>query len=113
MNIHPFPFWNTSSVAPFAHLACFGFGQLSLWTGLSVKTEPLAEFLQKAIFCCFHGQDKNAQKFALGATSGDGYGTGRWVGGGICAPENLHGWKWPCRSRGLLSVAMGTQPLAP
>lgn len=113
MNIHPSPFWNTFSLAPFAHLACFGFGQPSLWTGLSVKTEPFAEFLQKAIFCCccccFHGQDKNAQKFALRGTAGDGYG----MGGDICAPENVHGWRWSCSGRGLLTVVMGAEPLVP
>lgn len=60
------------------------------------------------LFCCFHSQDKNAQKLGLRATTGDGCGVGD-----ICAPGNVHGWKWARSSRVLLTVVLGAEPLAP
>lgn len=36
-----------------------------------------------------------------------------WVDGDICAPGDVHGWKWPCRRWGPLTVIMGAEPLVP
>lgn len=36
-----------------------------------------------------------------------------WVDGDICAPGDVHAWKWPCRRWGPLTVIMGAEPLVP